>query len=389
MAPWSFRGYLVAIKMWDPEQALPDIDFSTSQMWIQAFNLPVILINNETAKKIGDSIGVFIKADLAKESYKWRKFLRIRVELNLLAPLKESIPLISESGKSIQVKIRSPFGNFRSSRGIRQGDPLSPYLFIIYFDLLSRIIYRAESNALLHGVKACRSAPPISHLMYADDLVIFCHANTEEANHLKLCLNQFSEPDSLEHLFIRCPVAQQVSLVSRNFRLLLFEHCRIDEWLRILLTFDRQLFPSLDLCWEFLTFSVGAMGLIWNSRNKLLFESTPVDVLRIAQLAENLAIEHVKAQHASFKDGKVAAALLVRNSFGAVVFAAAFSDWCHNVVVAEAFAIAKALFILDKTRYQQVLFESDSLLAVNMILHDSIPPRIGQPKSTLKRLKFC
>ncbi|KAG8378978.1 hypothetical protein BUALT_Bualt07G0040600 [Buddleja alternifolia] len=188
------------------------------------------------------------------------------------------------------------------------------------------------------------------------------------------CIFCHQEPDSLEHLFIRCPVAQQVWLVSRwNFRLLLFEHCRIDEWLRILLTFDRQLFPSLDLCWEFLTFS----------------------------LAENLAIEHVKAQRAkilcsqecilvqkwkpppsnwlkvntdaSFKDGKVAAALLVRNSFGAVVFAAAFSDWCHNVVVAEAFAIAKALLILDKTGYQQVLFESDSLLEVNMILHDSIP----------------
>ncbi|KAG8367512.1 hypothetical protein BUALT_Bualt16G0079600 [Buddleja alternifolia] len=71
----------------------------------------------------------------------------------------------------------SPFGFFRSSRVIRQGDPLSPYLILVYFDLLSRMIFRAELSNQLQGIKISRNSPTISHLMYADDLLIFSEAS--------------------------------------------------------------------------------------------------------------------------------------------------------------------------------------------------------------------
>ncbi|KAG8373764.1 hypothetical protein BUALT_Bualt11G0059100 [Buddleja alternifolia] len=84
--------------------------------------------------------------------------------------------------------------------------------------------------------------------------------------------------------------------------------------------------------------------------------------------------EIARPADASFKDGLCAVAILVRDSSGAIVHAAGFKSWAHDVVAAEALAIAKALSILDKAGVHQVLFESDSLVAVNLILHDDIPP---------------
>lgn len=64
-------------------------------------------------------------------------------------------------------------GYFRSSRDLRQGDPLSPYLFIMVAEGLSRIIWKAE-NGYLSGFVVANSDVLILHLQYVDDLMIFC-----------------------------------------------------------------------------------------------------------------------------------------------------------------------------------------------------------------------
>ncbi|KAG8383539.1 hypothetical protein BUALT_Bualt04G0024000 [Buddleja alternifolia] len=87
----------------------------------------------------------------------------------------------------------SPFGLINPSWGIRQGDPLSPYLFIIYFELLSRMLTRLENLTLINGVKVSRTSPTFTHLMYADDLVIYCQANVSNADSVHKCLNFFED----------------------------------------------------------------------------------------------------------------------------------------------------------------------------------------------------
>lgn len=72
-------------------------------------------------------------------------------------------------------------GFFQPQRGLCQGDPLSPFLFIIASGVLSLFILQAESWGMLHGHVMARGAPYISHLMLADDLIIFCKANNWEA----------------------------------------------------------------------------------------------------------------------------------------------------------------------------------------------------------------
>jgi hypothetical protein len=76
----------------------------------------------------------------------------------------------------------SPYGNFKPSRGIRQGDPLSHFLFILGLEILSRLILRDEALGSLQGIKVAPLSPPISHLLFADDVMIFTRDKVQDAN---------------------------------------------------------------------------------------------------------------------------------------------------------------------------------------------------------------
>jgi hypothetical protein len=73
---------------------------------------------------------------------------------------------------------------FKPRRGIRQGDPLSPYLFILCADVLSGLINKYHDQNKLHGISIAKSAPILSHLFFANDSMVFCRANKTEAKHL-------------------------------------------------------------------------------------------------------------------------------------------------------------------------------------------------------------
>ena len=73
-----------------------------------------------------------------------------------------------------------PKGAITPSRGLRQGDLLSPYLFLLCGEGLSAMLKKKEREGLIRGVSAARQAPSISHLFFADDSVIFYRATKEE-----------------------------------------------------------------------------------------------------------------------------------------------------------------------------------------------------------------
>lgn len=70
------------------------------------------------------------------------------------------------------------------NRGIRQGDLLSPYLFILCVEGLSALLKNFEQKKWIQGIKVCRSAPGISHMLFADDSYLFCKANEESTTHM-------------------------------------------------------------------------------------------------------------------------------------------------------------------------------------------------------------
>ena len=78
-------------------------------------------------------------------------------------------------------------------RGLRQGDPLSPYLFILCAEGLSALIKNAETRWALQGVRVCRIAPRVSHLLFADDCFLFFQAEENQAIVMKQILSQYEE----------------------------------------------------------------------------------------------------------------------------------------------------------------------------------------------------
>jgi ribonuclease HI len=83
--------------------------------------------------------------------------------------------------------------SFTPTRGLRQGDPLSPYLFLFVADGLSCLIKRKVQEGTLRELHICRRAPGISHLLFADDCLMFFQGSVEQASVVKSILNSYEK----------------------------------------------------------------------------------------------------------------------------------------------------------------------------------------------------
>ena len=73
-------------------------------------------------------------------------------------------------------------GRISPTRGLRQGDPLSSYLFLLCMEAFSALISDASNRNLLNGVSICRGCPRVTHLIFADDSLFFCKAESAEVS---------------------------------------------------------------------------------------------------------------------------------------------------------------------------------------------------------------
>ncbi|CAL1384516.1 unnamed protein product [Linum trigynum] len=80
---------------------------------------------------------------------------------------------------------------FTPSRGVRQGDPLSPYLFVLCMERLSHKIDEAVASGQWKAVRLTSSGPPLTHLFFADDLLLFAEVESRQIRVIKQILEDF------------------------------------------------------------------------------------------------------------------------------------------------------------------------------------------------------
>lgn len=80
---------------------------------------------------------------------------------------------------------------FSPSHGLRQGDPLSPYLFLIVTEVLSGLIRQASEQGYIKGINISPTSLIISHMFFADDTLIFLEATNQNCRNIVQILNQF------------------------------------------------------------------------------------------------------------------------------------------------------------------------------------------------------
>lgn len=84
------------------------------------------------------------------------------------------------------------------TQGLRQGDPLSPYLFLFVADGLSKVLQSETTIGVIQGLRVCRRAPEITHLLFADDSLLFFRANGVQAATVKSVLSRYCREQAVD-----------------------------------------------------------------------------------------------------------------------------------------------------------------------------------------------
>ncbi|WJZ89517.1 hypothetical protein VitviT2T_008733 [Vitis vinifera] len=166
--------------------------------------LDASLIANEVIdswKKRGEK-GLICKLDIEKayDSVNWKFLMRVMQKMGFGVKWREWIWSCISTAKFSVLINGEPAGFFSSSRGLRQGDPLSPYLFIMGMEVLSAFIRRAVEGGCISGCRIQRGrgqAVNISHLLFADDAIVFCEAKKDDMTFLSWILCWFEAASGL------------------------------------------------------------------------------------------------------------------------------------------------------------------------------------------------
>ena len=145
--------------------------------------LDSVLIANECVdSRMKSKIpGVICKLDIEKayDNVNWEALLKLLKKMGFGEKWCSWIRICISTVQFSVLVNRSPADFFGSSRGLRQGDSLSPLLFLVMMEVFTRMVKRMEGAGVLSGFRADGRRGRrecVSHLLFADDTILFCDA---------------------------------------------------------------------------------------------------------------------------------------------------------------------------------------------------------------------
>jgi len=145
-------------------------------------------------RKKGKAGACAVKLDMAKayDRVEWKYLMDIMLKLGFHDTFVALI-MRCVTSVSFSVKVNGHLSSvFRPSRGIRQGDPISPYLFLLCAEGLSCLLKLVGPMHLSRGVRVGIHAPWVSHLLFADDCIVFSEASQRGADRLQEILETYN-----------------------------------------------------------------------------------------------------------------------------------------------------------------------------------------------------
>uniref|UniRef100_A0A803NUW7 Reverse transcriptase domain-containing protein n=1 Tax=Cannabis sativa TaxID=3483 RepID=A0A803NUW7_CANSA len=381
-------------------------------------------IVHSMGKKRGENGYMMIKLDMEKAYDKMRwKFIG-----EVLGSLKFDKRYISWVKKCIEVKRMGLLlndtvqGVISPMCGLRQGDPLSPALFIIAADVLSQLIMAKNEAGKIAGFKFKRGGPAITHFMFADDIILFGKASVKEAKSYLNCFEDYcvwsgqavnyqkstvhftqgfpnKKADEImnilgmkrmnkDSMYLGLPLFRGATTTTQAdtkwkmiWKSAIHPHMKLIWW-----QLERDAFPTRDLVdvngWEqwkdwfmvdinkppnltFLEIIVTAFCVVetvWHERNSIVHSQSRSPISKVVFTVNSKIRDHIKVASNDVVDFYgVVLATVVRDDKGHIVTIKTERSSTTDPLIGEGLAVCMAAELIIEMRAKYVIFQSDNM----------------------------
>jgi reverse transcriptase-like protein len=160
-----------------------------------------------------------LKLDMSKayDRVEWDFLRSVMTKMGFPSQWIERVMLCVSSVSYSFLVNGQPTNAILPQRGLRQGDPLSPYLFLLCTEGFGGLIKQALAKGELQGLAITRKSPMVSHLFFADDSLIFTRANSNMAASIKSIIQRYEHMSGQKINFDKSEISFSHGL-GRNIR---------------------------------------------------------------------------------------------------------------------------------------------------------------------------
>ena len=134
-----------------------------------------------------------LKLDMMKayDRLEWNYLEKVMLKLGISPQFTQTVMRCVSSVSFSVIFNGGKQEEFRPSRGLRQDDPISPYLFLLAAEGLSCLLKSTTPGESINGIKVAPGAPQVNHLLFADDSLLFFDATADMANRVENLLHKY------------------------------------------------------------------------------------------------------------------------------------------------------------------------------------------------------